>query len=330
MITSTLTLVKKTFNQWSEDRCPRMGAAIAYYTAFSIAPLLIIVIAVVGFIADRDLARQEIITQVGEMVGPEEAKTVEKMIEKTSTPEGNILASIIGVVVLLLGASGVFVELQDSLNTIWRAPPRKESGILATIRQRFLSFAMILVIGFLMLVSLVISAGLAALSKLWTPDAVPGGVFLWEAINFLVSYVFITLLIAMIYRVLPDVKIKWRDTFLGAAITALLFVVGKFLIGWYLGQGSTASTFGAAGSVVVILIWVYYSAQIFLFGAVFTRLWSLRNAPAEVQDQKACVEPAQAESRQDGMRHNGVHEVNGHQPGRDDGMPQDRRTHHRV
>lgn len=284
-----LSLFKDTFTEFSNDRAPRMGAALAYYVTFSIAPLLLIAISIAGLIFGEQAARGEIFHQIESTVGPGAARSIEDILANTSSPEGNIFMMVVGGVILLFGASGVFAELQDSLNQIFRAPPQQGTGIWNTIRRRFLSFSMVLGIAFLLLVSLVVSAALSALSRYLSADALPGGVYLWQGINLLVSLGFVTLLFALIYKVLPDETIRWRDAFVGAGLTAVLFTLGKFLLGLYLGQASTVSSFGAAGSFVVILIWVYYSAQIMLLGAEFTRLYSERHGALAERSVKAAT-----------------------------------------
>jgi membrane protein len=295
-----LTLVKDAAAAWSEDRAPRMGAALAYYTVFSLAPLLLIAVGIAGAVFGEEAAAGEIVGQIEGTIGKPAAETIQEVLRHTSALEGNVLFMALGLIVLLLGASGAFAELQDSLNTIFRAPPWKSSGLLHTLRQRFLSFAMVLVIGFLLLVSLVVSAALAALGKFLTPEAVPGGMLLWHGVNLLVSLGFITVLFALLYKVLPDDELNWGDVWVGAAVTAFLFTVGKSLIGSYLGQTSTASAFGAAGSLVVLLVWVYYSAQLLLFGAELTRLYAERVGSKR---QKAAEEhgAAAAERREEAV-----------------------------
>jgi membrane protein len=278
-------VIKTTVIEWIDDKVPQMGAALAYYTVFSIAPFLVIVISVAGLIFGEEAARQAIAEEIQLTVGGEVAGAIDKLVGNAATPQGYTIATVVGVVVLLFGASGVFVQLQDSLNTIWKVVPKPGRGVRGVVRDRFLSFAVVLGTGFLLLVSLVFSAGLSALTKHLAADALPGGVQFWQLTNELVSLVFITLLFALIYKILPDAKIAWRHVWTGAAVTAVLFTIGKSLIGFYLGQSGTVSAFGAAGSLVVILVWVYYSAQIILFGAEFTRVLSmksgLRIVPAE-------------------------------------------------
>lgn len=264
-------LLKDTFHEWSEDKAPRLGAALAYYSVFSIGPLLVIAIAVAGLIFGKEAARGEIVDEIKGTVGEPVALALQQMLANASDPGWGTGAAIIGIITLLFGASGVFGQLQDALNTIWKVEPKPGRGIWGIIQDRFLSLTMVLGTGFLLLVSLVVTAALAALSASLSAS-LPGGAYVWEPVNQLVSFLVITLLFAMIYRFLPDAEVAWRDVWIGAAMTAVLFTVGKFLLGWYLGHGSVTSAFGAAGSLVIILLWVYYSAQILLFGAEFTRL----------------------------------------------------------
>jgi membrane protein len=263
-------LVKTALSAWVDDYAQSMGAAIAYYTMFSIAPLLLIVISIAGLIFGVDAARGEIFAQLQGLMGAQGASAVQGLLESVSKPTESITATLVGAILLLIGATSVFGELQDALDRIWRAPERdKSAGIWGLLRSRLLSFGMILGIGFLLMVSLVFSAAVAALGKWWSP--IFGG---WELlanlVNFVLSFFLTTAVFAMIYKIMPRVKINWHDVWIGAAVTALLFTVGKFLIGLYIGKSGVSSGFGAAGSLVVVLVWVYYSAQIFLVGAEFT------------------------------------------------------------
>lgn len=267
-------LLKSVFSSWSDDYAPSMGAALAYYTMFSIAPLLLIVISVAGLVFGQEAARGEIFHQLDGLMGAEGAQAVQGLLESANKPKQGIASTIVGAILLLVGATTVFAELQSALDRIWRAPERENiSGIWGLLRSRLLSFGMILGLGFLMMVSLVFSAALAAMSKWWGP--VFGG---WEAfahiVNQLVSFSFTTLVFAMIYKFMPRVKIEWHDVWIGALVTAFLFTVGKFLISLYIGKAGVSSSFGAAGSLVILLVWVYYSAQIFLLGAEFTWIYS--------------------------------------------------------
>jgi membrane protein len=270
-----VTLLKETYTEWSNDKALRLGAALAYYTIFSIAPLLIIFIAIAGLAFGREAAQGRIVAQIQGLIGAEGATAVQTLIEAARKPTSGIIATIIGVGTLLLGATGVVGELQDALNTIWEVPPRPWRGVLSVIKDRFVSFTMMLGIGFLLLVSLIVSAAVAAMDKFWA-DLMPGFELALHALNFLISFGVITLLLAMIYRILPDVEIAWSDVWIGAAATSLLFTIGKFLIGLYLGKTSLASAYGAAGSLVIILVWVYYSTQILFFGAEFTQVYANR------------------------------------------------------
>lgn len=267
-------LCKGAVVSWIDDYAPSMGAALAYYTMFSIAPLLLIVIAITGFIFGAEAARGEIFTQLQGLMGEEGARAIESLIESVSQPGKGLTATIIGVVLLLIGATTVFGELQDDLDRIWRAPGRDQSGGLwSLIRARLLSFGMILGIAFLLLVSLVASAALAALEKWWSP-LFAGWEITAHVLNFIVSFVLVTAVFAMIYKIMPRVQIRWHDVWIGAAVTSLLFTIGKFLIGLYIGKSGVTSGFGTAGSLVAMLVWVYYSAQIFLLGAEFTWIYS--------------------------------------------------------
>ena len=269
-------LAKAAAAAWVEDRASTMGASLAYYTVFSLAPLLLIVIAVAGLAFGAEAARGEILAQLRGMMGEDAARAVQGLLQSAAKPGEGIVATLIGVALLLLGATTVFGELQDTLDHIWRAPERdKSAGLWGLLRSRFLSFGMILGIGFLMIVSLVLSSALAVLGKFWGP-ALQGWAVLANVLNLLLGFALTTAVFAMIYKIMPRVRIHWRDVWVGAAVTSLLFTAGKSLIGLYIGKTGVASGFGAAGSLVVILVWVYYSAQIFLFGAEFT--WAYAHA----------------------------------------------------
>lgn len=279
-------LVKRAASAWIDDYAPSMGAALSYYSVFSLAPILLIVISVAGLIFGAEAARGEIFGQLRGLMGADAAKTVEEILISVDKPAQSITATIIGLVVLLIGATTVFGELQDALDRIWRAPARdKSGGLWGLLRARLLSFGMILGIAFLLMISLVLSAVVAALGKWWS-GAFGEWELLLQAANILVGFAFTTVGFALIYKLMPRVKVRWHDVWIGAAVTALLFTIGRFLIGLYIGKSGVASGFGAAGSLVVIFIWVYYSAQIFLLGAEFTWVYartfgSMRNLPAE-------------------------------------------------
>jgi len=267
-------LLKGTFAEWKEDNVPVLAAALAYYTVFSLAPLLLIAIAIAGAVFGEEAARGELVRQIQGLVGKEGAEAVQAMIQNADKPNsGGAIATIIGVILLMFGASGVFGQLQFALNTIWEVKPKPGQGIRSFLVSRFLSFAMVLVIGFLLLVSLVLSSLLAAVSYFFN-NLMPGLPILGQVINFLISFGVITVLFASIYKFLPDVEIPWKNLWVGAAVTAVLFNIGKLAIGLYLGNSSVGSAYGAAGSLVVVLIWVFYSAQILLIGAEFTQVYS--------------------------------------------------------
>ncbi|PLC52057.1 ribonuclease BN [Pollutimonas nitritireducens] len=269
-------LGKESVAAWQEDGASSMGAAIAFYTTFSIAPLLIIVIAVAGFVWGEDAVRGEIFRQIGGMVGTENASGVQNLIKSADKPAQGITATLASVIVLVVGSTTVFAELQGALDRIWKVPASTvKTGILATLRARLLSFGLVLGLAFLLLVSLVLSAALAAFGQ-WTSGLFPGWELLLQLINAVVSLGIATVLFAMIYKFMPQAKIDWRDVWVGAFVTAVLFEVGKALIALYVGKSSTISSLTAAGSLVMVLIWVYYAAQVFLLGAEFTWMYARR------------------------------------------------------
>lgn len=268
-----MKLLKQTFKEYNEDKVPRLAAALAYYTVFSIPPLLVIVIAIVGFFFGRSNAQDAILQQVSNLIGAQGADAIGTILMSTDDPEGGLIATIIGVVLLLLGASGVFGQLQDSLNTIWEVRPKPGQGIGAMIRKRFFTFSMVLGVGFLLLVSMVITTFLVSLGTI-IRGVLPGSTLVLQIVNFLVAFLLITLLFGLIYRYVPDAKIAWKDVWLGAAVTTLLFTIGKQVIGLYLGNSDIGSTFGIFASLIVLLVWVYYFAQIMLFGAEFTQVYA--------------------------------------------------------
>jgi membrane protein len=266
-------LLRNSFIEWLEDKAPRLGAALAYYTAFSLSPLLVIVIAMAGLVFGQEAAEGQIIAQMQSLVGQDGAKAIAAMIQNARKPSSGIIATVVGLATLLIGATGVFGELRDALNTIWEVQPKPGRGLAGLIKDRFLSFTMVLAVGFLLLVSLSVSAGLAAMGR-FLGSMLPGLAILSQIVNFVVSFSIVGMLFALIYRYLPDLKIPWHDVWIGAALTAGLFEIGKFLIGFYLGNSSITSAYGAASSLAIILVWIYYSAQIFLLGAEFTHVYA--------------------------------------------------------
>ena len=271
-------LLKLTYQGWKEDKASRLSAALAYYTIFSLAPMLLIIIAVTGFFfGQRDVVQLQVLHQIEGLVGADGREFVSGLLTSASNPAKGVFATIVGIVTLLFGALGVFNELHNALNTIWEVKEEETKGFLESIKKvifnRFLSFSMILGIGFLLLVSLVISAALSAVQET-IGNAIPVSEILLQIVNLVISIGVITVLFALIFKFLPDAEIAWRDVWLGAFVTAVLFSLGKFLIGLYLGNSSAASAFGAAGSLVLLLLWIYYSAQILLFGAEFTEVYA--------------------------------------------------------
>lgn len=260
---------------WSSDNVPRLGASLAYYTLFSMAPVLIIVIAIAGFVFGAEAVRGEIAGQIEGFMGADGAKVVQDLVENASRPGRGVIGLSVGSVTFLLAATGVFLELQYALNTIFRVKQKAGSNISAFVKARLRSFGLVLSIGFVMLVSLAVSATLAATSQ-YFGTSITGATLVWQAVNIIVSFGVITVLFALIYRFLPDVKLLWRNVWIGSMMTAALFTVGKQVLAMYLGRSSTMSSYGAAGSVIVLLLWVYYSAQIILFGAELTRVYTER------------------------------------------------------
>ena len=269
-------LLKQVSNSWLDDYVPSMGAALAYYTMFSLAPLLLIVISVAGLVFGENAARGEIQAELSALMGSNSAGAVQDLLTSVQKPAEGAAAALLGLVLLLVGATTVFAELQASLDRIWHVPtPAPSGGWLGLVRSRLLSFGMILAIGFLLMVSLVVSAGLAAMGRWWGP-MFAGWYAVAAVTNALGGFFLVAAMFALIYKVMPRVHVQWKDVWIGALFTALLFMVGKLVIGLYIGHSGLVSGFGAAGSLVVVLVWVYYSAQIFLIGAEFT--WVYANA----------------------------------------------------
>ncbi len=269
-------LLKDSALKWNADDAASMGAAIAYYTIFSIAPLLIIILAVAGFVFGAEAARNQIFAEMRGMVGEEGALAVQGLVDSASRPGEGLFATITGLVLTMLGATGVFAELQGAMDRIWKVPAqRRESGLWSLLRRRMLTFGILLAVAFLLLVSLAVSAFISSLQSLvYSPSG--DDALLWQAINFMISFSIITALFALLFKLLPQVSVAWRDVTIGAAFTALLFNIGKWLIGLYIGKTGVTSGFGAAGSLIAVVLWVYYSAQIFLLGAEFTWLYAER------------------------------------------------------
>jgi membrane protein len=283
-------LLLKSWKEFNDDQVPRLGAALAYYTALSLAPLLILLIAIAGFVFGREAAQGQLFGQLTSMVGPEGAKAIEGMVAGASKPSSGIMASIIGFLTLIFGASSVAGELKSSLNIIWNRPQDDSGGITSLVTDRSKALGVVLGGGFLLLVSLTVSSALAAAGS-FMGDMMPIPAFVLEALNFVVSIVVIAGVFAVLFKYLPDVRIEWHDVLIGAAFTSVLFTIGKFLIGMYLGKASFGSTYGAAGSLVIVLVWVYYSAQIFFFGAEFTQVYAREFGSDPLRRRKSADQP---------------------------------------
>jgi membrane protein len=291
----TWPVLKETFSEWSSDKCPRLGAALSYYTAFSLAPVLIVAIAVAGMFLGRQAAEGQVVNQLGGLLGQEAAHMVQAAIAKAAEQRHG-WASIIGMITLLVGATGVMIELQDALNTVWKVLPKPGGGVKRFVRARVLALALVLSLGFLLLVSLVASAGLEVFLK-WAGGYLPKWLALGYVLNYGVSVGLIAGFFALLFKALPDAKVAWKDVWVGALVTSVLFHVGKYLIALYIGRASVASTFGAAGSLAVLLVWIYYSSQILFLGAELTRAYSNRYGSHVVPDENAIEAPHAAPER---------------------------------
>lgn len=272
-VVAFLRLFGDAAGAWWDDDAPRLGASLAYYTLFAIAPILLVATAIAGAAFGEEAVRGEIVGQLDSLVGREGAMAVQSLLEGASQRRAGILATVIGSITFLVAATGAFLELQVAFNTIWRVKVKPGVSLKAFLLDRLRSFGLVVAVGFLLLVSLAVTAALAALNT-WLSRLAPEVPLLWSAIGLLVSLVVTTGLFAMLFRFLPDVRLHWRDVTMGALVTAVLFAIGQQLIGLYLGQSSMASAYGAAGSMMVLLLWVYYSCQILLFGAEFTRVYA--------------------------------------------------------
>ena len=292
----TVSLLKTTTKEWIEDKCPQLGAALAYYTVFSLAPLMLVLLALFGLIyGGSDQAREKILDQLRYLVDPSGIKVIQDIANNAAQPKAGVWAAVLGIVIALFGASGIFGQLQDALDTIWDVKPKPGQGVSGFIRARFLSFAMVGGVCFLLLVSLTVENLLRALHT-YLQSIVPGGHYLGLAVFYVFDVAIIVLLFAMIFRFLPDAKIAWRDVWTGAALTAILFIIGKVLLGLYLGSGAAGSTYGAASSLVTLLLWVFYSAQILLFGAEFTKVYAnAYGSQIEPEEHAVKVEKAEIE-----------------------------------
>lgn len=292
-------LLTKTVAEWNEDKVPRLGAALAFYTALSIAPLLVLSLRVAAVFFGEEAARGEIERQMQSMIGETGAEAIQAMLESANHPESGTIATVFSLITLIAGASGVFGQLQDSLNTIWEVTPKGGRGIWGMVQDRFLSIAMVMGVAFLLIVSLVVSAGLSFVAG-YASDWLEGYQLVSRTFDILISLAVFTGLFALIFKFVPDAEIAWRDVWLGAALTAVLFTLGKLAIGLYLGRSSLASSYGVAGSLIVLLVWVYYSAQIVFFGAEFTQVYANRYGRRIVPSKNA-VAVTEQQRAQEGM-----------------------------
>jgi membrane protein len=287
-VANSISLLKQTFSEWLEDKVPQLGAALAYYTVFSLAPLVLLLVAIVGFFFHNDPAGawRKMTEQMSYFLDKSAIDVVEGIAQKASQPNKGLLATIIGILLALFGASGVFGQLQNALNTIWGVKAKPGAGIAGFIRSRFLSFAMVAGVCFLLLVSLVFESVLKSFSH-YVQAMFPGGIVIALVVYSIFDLAVVVLLFASIFKFLPDVQIQWRDVWIGAVMTAIFFAIGKWALGLYLGSGTAASAYGAASSLITLLLWIYYSSQILLFGAEFTQVYAARAGRAFVPDKYA-------------------------------------------
>ena len=287
-VADSISLLKQTFSEWLDDKVPQLGAALAYYTVFSLAPLILLLLAIVGFLFRNDPAGawQKVTEQMSYFLDKSAIDVVQGIAQKASQPNKGVLATVIGILLALFGASGVFGQLQDALNTIWGVKTKPGVGIMGFIRSRFLSFAMVAGVCFLLLVSLVFESVLKSFSR-YVQAMFPGGIVIALVVYSIFDLAVVVLLFASIFKFLPDVKIQWRDVWIGAVMTAIFFAIGKWALGLYLGSGTASSAYGAASSLITLLLWIYYSSQILLFGAEFTQVYAARAGRAFVPDKYA-------------------------------------------
>ncbi len=293
-------LLKDAVRGWVEHRAQRLGASLAFYTTLALAPLSIIAVAVAGYFFGAEAARGEIVDQIDHLVGQQGAIAVEELIQKASEPHQSRLATVISIVLLVIGATGVFAELKDSLDVIWEVKRKPGLGIWAMAKTQLLAFAVVIGTGFLLLVSLVLTATLTAFSQ-WLGQWLPGTLWTAYFLDLLISFLIITLLFTLIFKLLPDVTVSWKDVWIGSVFTAVLFMVGKFLIGIYIGSASIGSIYGAAGSLVIVLVWTYYSSQILFFGAELIRAYAKYFDPAQIVPTELAVPMTDMELAKQGM-----------------------------
>ncbi len=297
-MSSVIEIVGETFHEWSEDKVSRLSAALAYYTVFSIPPLMVVAIGIASVFTDRATIEEQVVSQAGSLMGQQGGEAIRTILQSAEQPgNGELLPTLLGVALLLFGASGVFTQLQDAMNTIFGVKPNPKRGVIGLIKDRFLSFTMVLTIGFILLVSLVLSTVLASLGNV-IGGLVSEAEILLLIINFVISFGIFTLLFALIFKTIPDVEMSWRDVLVGAAITALLFKIGEYALGFYFERSDPTSAFGAAGSIILLLLWVYYSAQIIFLGAEFTEVYARRIGSGIRPDEDAVPLTHEARAQQ--------------------------------
>ncbi len=294
-IAQAVHLAKETFMQWSAHKSARLAAALAYYTVFSIAPLLIIVIAIAGLVFGHDAASRQVLGQLGGLIGQKGSHQLTSMVAAASKPSSGIIATIIGTIMLVLGASGVVIQLQDALDVVWDVPEKQKGGLWQTIRTRLLSIGMLLALAFLLIVSLVVGAALTAINT-YSSKLLPALAYLMEFANLLFDVLILGLLFAVIFKYLPKAPVAWKDVRVGALITAVLFIIGQFAITLYLGKMNSSSPYGDAGALIIILLWVYYSAQLLLLGAEFTNVWATRFGSKSPKGTASGAQPQRADT----------------------------------
>ena len=272
-VKQVISYLKETYTKWSDHQAPRLGASVAFYSILSFAPLLILITGVIALVFGHESAQGALVNEARQLIGDRGAETVQNLLKNAQKPASGVFASLVAFITLLFGASGVFTELRDALNLMWDVKNPSASGVMGMVKQRLFSFGMVLSVGFLLLVSLILSAALAYIGRSFG-QLVPMPPMILEALNFIVSFAVISALFALLFKYVPAAKISWRNVFVGAVGTALLFTIGKLLLGLYLGKASVGSTYGAAGSLVAVVVWIYYSAQIFFFGAEFTHVYA--------------------------------------------------------
>jgi membrane protein len=299
-MSSVIEIVGETIREWSQDKASRLAAALAYYTVFSIPPLMVVAIGIASLFMDRATVEQQVVNQAASLMGQQGGEAIQTILQSAEEPgDGELLPTLLGVALLLFGASGVFTQLQDAMNTIFGVKPSPKRGIMGLVKDRFLSFTMVLTIGFILLVSLVLSTMLTALGDFVGGLVSDAEVLLW-IMNFVISFGVIMLLFALIFKTIPDVEMAWRDVLIGAALTALLFKIGEYALGFYFERSDPTSAFGAAGSVILILLWVYYSAQIIFLGAEFTEVYA-RQIGSGIRPEEDAVPVTQEARAQQGM-----------------------------